>query len=428
MYGRTTGVGANRSTAVEPGIDADLGMLRSHATSSGAPLDARLVRAGMIVRLNQVLRGGSGLHPDVVPALVSALALEATPVLHDRGGIGTGDLGFLGELALALLGEAPFSDGVARALWRPHPGDALPILSSNAVTAATAALALAGLRTLAVHEECVEALSLVAMRGSREALAEPVGAARPHPGVPELLARQRSLVAASEHTPTRIQDSYGLRAFAQVGSTLRTAADALEATLAVELNCAPENPLVDAPNQDVYHHGNFHSSALAIALDAVKIALYSDAALALSRLTDLSSPETTGLSSFLGAGAAGANGVMLLEYNAAAALAMLRHESAPASLGSIVISRGVENHSSFATQAAQQLLTCIGLATDVLACEALAAHRALHMHDTTLRPGSELRRYDDQLTSAVDPDLDDRVLTQDLAAVRALLTAPHPRK
>src|SRR5690348_15058384 len=51
IYGRTTGVGANRTTSVSPS-DTDYGMrlLRSHAVDAGDPLDDRTVRAMLAVR------------------------------------------------------------------------------------------------------------------------------------------------------------------------------------------------------------------------------------------------------------------------------------------------------------------------------------------------------------------------------------------
>lgn len=54
-YGRTTGVGANRTTQVLAD-DKDYGMrlLRSHAVDAGDPLAARTVRAMLAVRLIQL--------------------------------------------------------------------------------------------------------------------------------------------------------------------------------------------------------------------------------------------------------------------------------------------------------------------------------------------------------------------------------------
>ena len=65
VYGRTTGVGANRDAVVAAGDASthDLRLLLSHAAGVGDLLDARTTRAAMLIRLNQLAAAGSGIHP-----------------------------------------------------------------------------------------------------------------------------------------------------------------------------------------------------------------------------------------------------------------------------------------------------------------------------------------------------------------------------
>lgn len=46
----------------------------------------------LAVRANQLLSGGSGIHPSFVTALTEALRLHVHPAVNAYGGIGTGDL------------------------------------------------------------------------------------------------------------------------------------------------------------------------------------------------------------------------------------------------------------------------------------------------------------------------------------------------
>ncbi|MBO9704507.1 MAG: aromatic amino acid lyase, partial [Arthrobacter sp.] len=162
VYGRTTGVGANRTVQVDAaGTEKDVSLLRSHATGSGAWLPDRVVRAGLLVRLNQLLRGGSGMHPDIIPALQGSLGSGELPRVHGFGAIGTGDLGFFGEVALGLMGESELSDGALHRSWWPHEGDALPFLSTNAMTIARAALVTSRLHAWLDWYEQVAALSFL---------------------------------------------------------------------------------------------------------------------------------------------------------------------------------------------------------------------------------------------------------------------------
>ncbi|HWT33898.1 MAG TPA: aromatic amino acid ammonia-lyase [Microbacterium sp.] len=420
VYGRTTGVGANRDTTVAQDVSSDLRLLRSHATGSGRPLPAATVRMALLIRLNQLLRGGSGIHPDAVDALRTALTADRIPAVHAAGAIGTGDLSALGEIALALLGDDAAEHPAA--LWRPHAGDALPFLSSNAVTIAAACAEIARLRHWQRRHAFVAALSFLAVRASRESLQPSVHAARPQNGQAEAASSILTLLADCDLPARRVQDSYGFRAYPQVTGALLDAAAGLEHVIGVDIVSASENPLIDLESRDAFHNGNFHGIPLALAADRVKLALTSVGQLSVARLTDISDPDMTGLTSFL-ADTPGGSGVMLLEYNQAAAQADLRQNAQPATLGSVVISRGVENHSSFSTQAVGQLRRCLDAAYDVLACELVAAIRALELHGD--RIAGPLATFVQSLAPLVDHDPADRPLTADLAAARTFLES-HP--
>jgi histidine ammonia-lyase len=110
VYGRSTGVGANRNEDVptEAAAEHGLRLLRSHAGAIGDELPAREVRAMLAVRANQLLAGGAGLRPTVVTALCEALESGVYPVVNEFGSVGTGDIAALAQVGLALVGERPW--------------------------------------------------------------------------------------------------------------------------------------------------------------------------------------------------------------------------------------------------------------------------------------------------------------------------------
>ncbi|WP_197364623.1 aromatic amino acid lyase, partial [Streptomyces clavuligerus] len=110
VYGRSTGVGANRGEDVPTASAADHGLrlLRSHAGAVGAELPAREVRAMLVIRAQQLLAGGAGLNPAAVTAICAALDSGAYPVVNEFGSVGTGDIAALAQLGLALVGEHPW--------------------------------------------------------------------------------------------------------------------------------------------------------------------------------------------------------------------------------------------------------------------------------------------------------------------------------
>jgi histidine ammonia-lyase len=113
VYGRSTGVGANRNEDVptEAAAEHGLRLLRSHAGAIGDELPARQVRAMLAVRANQILAGGAGLRPTVVTALCEALENGVYPLVNEFGSVGTGDIAALAQMGLALAGEHPWRGG-----------------------------------------------------------------------------------------------------------------------------------------------------------------------------------------------------------------------------------------------------------------------------------------------------------------------------
>jgi len=109
------------------------------------------------------------------------------------------------------------------------------------------------------------------------------------------------------------------------------------------------------------------------------------AELCAARLGDLVEPDLTGLPAFLASGPAGSSGVMILEYVAHDALGRLRHSAGPVTLGTAVISRGLEDHASFSPHAAGSALAAAAAYRTMLACELVAATRALRMAGTPPR-------------------------------------------
>ncbi|MFF0190633.1 aromatic amino acid ammonia-lyase [Streptomyces sp. NPDC005244] len=433
VYGRSTGVGANRNEDVptEAAAGHGLRLLRSHAGAIGEELPARQVRAMLAVRANQLLAGGAGLRPTVVTALCEALETGAFPVVNEFGSVGTGDIAALAQLGLALAGEHPWRGpgGAAPAALAPAPqpldnNDALALISSNALTLGQAALALHELRGLIGATQVVAALSLLAVDGSHEAYAAPVHAARPHRGSVEVARRMRELIGAADRpTPPlgRIQDPYGFRCLPQIHGPAQDAADALEEVLAVEINAAAENPLISPEDMAAYHHGGFYQAQLALALDHFRLAVTQVARLSTSRLSTLNEPVYTRLRPFLAGQEAASSGVMILEYAAGAALGDLRAFSAPASLGHAVLSRGVEEQASFASLAARQTLRACDAYRLVVGCELVAAVRALRQRG--LRPEPELPagRALELAEAVLDAEQADRPLTDDVTAAAALL-------
>jgi histidine ammonia-lyase len=374
----------------------------------------------MVVRLNQLAAGGSGVEPAVLGALAEALNTGKVPAVRRFGAIGTGDLHELASLGLCLLGEVPWRDGTTSPLSL-DPRDAAALMSSNAATLGEAALAFEDVRAQLQASVVIAAAALVAVGGDPDAYDPVVQQARPHGGQQLVAARLRELLAGQALKPSRIQDPYGYRALPQAHGPALDAAAQLERVLAVDMNSASENPLVDVAGGRVLHNGNFHSAYLAGALDSMSLALYRTATLSAARLSSLMDAGLTGLTPFLADGPPGSSGLMILEYVAQSCLAELRRSATPATVATAVISRGVEDHAPFSTEAARSLAQGAAAYRVLLACELVAGARAVRMRG--LAPTGPLGGALELALAALDPRTEDRPLDADLDEAEGLLPA-----
>jgi len=424
VYGRNTGVGANHVVDLSEHDRAEHGirLLRSHAAGTGPLLAPEVARAMLVVRLNQLGAGGSGVDPALLPVLADAINRGFTPPVPLYGAIGTGDLTALASTGLCLLGERAWQGGTGPP---PHfairTTEALAFISSSAATLGDAALACHDLAALLRAAIPVAALSLLAVRGSAEPYAEAVHLARPHPGQQRVAAAMRALLAAGPLTAARVQDPYGYRAFPQVHGPALDSVEHATGLLEAELNGSAENPLIDVAGHAVWHNGNFHAAYVGLALDAVRAALFQAAALSVARLGTVMEPSFTSLNPFLAEDRA-SSGVMILEYVAHSAVADIRRFAAPAALGGAVLSRGVEEHAGFATQSARATSDAVAAYRPVLACELIAATRALRLQDRE-PGGGGLREAYDLADSVLERATADRPLDGDLAAADGALAA-----
>ena len=437
VYGRTTGVGANRNVGLAQDDLAEHGLrlLRSHAAGSGPLQPADLGRAMLVTRLNQIGAGGSGVDPGVLGVLADALNRGFTPPVPLYGAIGTGDLTALASTGLCLLGERAWRTGTGSCgtgswgtgSWGTgppprfplRPAEALGFMSSNAATLGEAALACHDLGVLVRSAVVIAALSLLAVRGSLEPYAPAVHRGRPA-GQRRVASRMRTLLDGDPHPATRVQDSYGYRAFPQVHGPAGDSLGYATQVVTSELNAASENPVVNPAGHAVWHNGNFHAAYVGLALDSARAALFQTAALSAARLGTLVEPSFTGLHAFAADDPA-SSGVMILEYVAQSAVADLRRFATPAALGSAVLSRGVEEHAGFSTQSARASTDAVAAYRAVLACELAAAVRVLRMQDRAPAPGGPLRAAFDAADAVLDPRTADRPLDADLAAAERLL-------
>jgi histidine ammonia-lyase len=113
---------------------------------------------------------------------------------------------------------------------------------------------------------------------------------------------------------------------------------------------------------------------------------------------------------------------MSLEYVAHSSLADIRRLASPAALGTAVLSRGLEEQANFSTQAARAATDSVAAYRIVVACELVAAVRALRLRGDELAAGALLDALE-LAGGALDPRVADRPLDADVELADRLLPA-----
>jgi len=347
---------------------------------------------------------------------------NALPELLQYASIGTGDLAALAGTALTLIGERP---ATARLAPMPPWGadSALPFMSSSALTVGRSCLAVDELTRLERASSVIYMLSFVALDGNPSAFSSVAARAAAAPHVETVAARLRSLFTDDgrpDRRPARIQDPYGLRVYPVAQASVVASLDSLVGQLERTLNAAQENPLFDVEADQVVHHGAFYQASMSLELDGTTLALALTAPITHSRIRMLNDPDTNGGNACLAEDPDGSSGLMMVEYVAAGAIAEIRNAAQPASVGTLVLSRGSEEDATFASQGALQLERSVGAYRVLLSCELVGAVRLLRQ-----------RRLDDRFTGVLGEALalaaglprsdEDRDLRPDLGAADLLL-------
>lgn len=402
IYGLTVGVGLNKD---RPMVDVhgkltdeviaaskkfNIGLLHAHSGGIGEPMSQRIARATMVTRLNTLLTGGGGVQPEVIDAYVDFLNKGITPVIPGEGSIGEGDITVISHIGLAMIGEGdvyyqgkkvPAKVALERSKTSavvPYAKDALSILSSNAYSASSGALALNSLAHLLPLNSLVYATSLEALNGNVSPFLENTLALRPYPEVVAMGSHLRTLLAGSslwEHDDSRpLQDPLSFRSGVYLLAELKRSYQQAWDQLLVQLNSSDDNPGVaigvSAPSdrpQDrlgyvdqngvkgaVLPTANFEPLPWVLSFEQLSMALAHSSLANAQQVVKLNNPSFTGLTRFLGTdNTVHAFGAM---EKPVMSLAMRNKELAmPVSMDFMPVTGDIEDIATNAPQVAQRL-------------------------------------------------------------------------
>jgi histidine ammonia-lyase len=440
VYGINTGFGKLSSVKIEKkGLSRlQKNLIMSHASGVGEPLDVGEARLAMVLRINAIIKGHSGVRPRLVNKLVEIFNAKIVPVIPRQGSVGaSGDLAPLAHMALVPLGlgevfyrgkrmetgEAFARAGVKPIIFKSKEG--LALINGTQIMTAVAARALVGAYRAVRHADVAAAMTVEALKGTDVPFDDRIAGLRPQTGHAQSARNVRRLLSgswilASHVDCSKVQDPYCLRCVPQVHGASRGAFRHVEDVVTTEFNAVTDNPLIFPDVGDILSGGNFHGQPVAIASDYLGVAIAELGSISERRIENLVNPELSGLPAFLARRSGLHSGYMVAQVTAAALVSENKIYAHPASVDSIPTSANKEDHVSMGTIAAFKAARILANVEYVLAVEFLCAAEGLEYRGK-LNPGKGVMAAYRAVRKEISPLRKDRVLSVDVEKVAEMI-------
>ncbi|MEG1528271.1 MAG: histidine ammonia-lyase [Clostridia bacterium] len=442
VYGITTGFGKFSDVSISEQDSKKLqkNLIMSHACGVGEPIEKAYVRAMMLLRINALSVGNSGISRPTIDALVALLNSEVTPFVPSKGSLGaSGDLVPLAHMTLTLLGEGyAYYQGKkilaskALKLAKLQPieltsKEGLALINGTQAMCSYSCICLYQAIRLNKIADIVASLTIEAERGITDAFDSRIQKLRNQDGQIETAKNILRLLKGSQRTTRqgqiRVQDAYTLRCVPQIHGASK---DALKYCLRIvgnEVNAVTDNPIIFPETAEAYSGGNFHGQYLAMTLDFLGISLAELANVSERRIERLVNPQLSGLPAFLVKKGGLNSGFMIPQYVAASLVGENKIYAHPACVDSISSSANQEDHVSMGMTAARKTKVIVENVTNVLAIELLTASQAIDFGDASKALGKGTSVAYKAVREVVSFMNKDRIIYTDIEKCAELITS-----
>ncbi len=440
VYGLTTGFGKFANIRIKKEEIAELqeNLILSHATGIGNNLSEEETRAIMLLRINVLAKGHSGIRLSTLESLIEMLNKGVHPCIPEKGSVGaSGDLAPLSHLALVILGkgsdvykgktitgeEAMKQADITPVVLQAKEG--LALNNGTQVMAGVGALNLLRSENLCQVADVIAAMTVDSLKGTSAAFDNLVHDLRPHIGQVESAKNLTDLLNGSKLRESHkdcenVQDPYSLRCTPQVNGAVREALKYVRNVIEIEMNSATDNPLIFPEQDKVISGGNFHGEPVAFALDTMGFTVAELANISDRRIEQMMNPALNrDLKPFLAPRPGLDSGFMIAQVSSAALVSENKILAHPSSVDSVPTSANQEDHVSMGTIGAMKARTIIDNTAFVLGIELMSACQAL---DTREFPTSDaLEAVKAEVRKEIEHLHKDRIITNDINAAKQLV-------
>lgn len=439
MYGTTTGFGSLVSQVIPP-EDAETlqrNIIITHSTAVGEPLDEESVRGIMLMALQSLGQGVSGvriglleqyremLNRNVIPRVprhgsVGYLSTEAHIAMVAIGG---GQAWYQGQLldggqALARAGLAP---------WVLSYKEGLSLTNGTLSPTALSAIAIYDLINCAKAADVVAAVSLEALHGLPKAYEKRIMGVRPQSAQAATAENMLRLLADSQvveqYKDSHVQDALSLRCIPQAHGAVKLALTNALAAVEDELNGCCDNPIFFPEGDDgvVLSNGNPDAGFQGIQMDACCIAAAYLAKMSERRNTRFLDANLSGMPSYLVKKPGLNSGLMIPQYSQAGILNEMRMLATPATVDNVTTSGNQEDYVSMGYNACRKAQDTARLLEYVLAIELMSGFQAQQFTQRELSRGKGTARVLELVGAKVPVMEEDMYLYPHLETLRDLI-------
>ena len=440
VYGINTGFGKFSDVSInESDVHAlQLHLIRSHACGMGEPFEEIVSRAMVVLRLNALLKGFSGIRLEVLERLVYMVNHRIHPVIPQQGSLGaSGDLAPLSHLALVLIGEGFVWDGnnyiASHLVWKKHNMKPIVLEAKEGLALINGTQAMTALgvvnwlesETLAFQSEWIAALTMEALYGITDAFHPAIHEARGYSEQMGVAKRMLQWLNGSKlvtrQGEKRVQDAYSIRCIPQIHGASWQVLAYVKEKLEIEMNAATDNPLIVENGEVIISGGNFHGQPIAFAMDFLKVAMAELANVSERRIERLVNPHLNeGLPPFLSPKPGLQSGAMILQYAAASLVSENKTLAHPASVDSIPSSANQEDHVSMGTIGARHAHQIIQNCRRVIAIEAICASQGVEYRGINLMSPALHNKWH-EIRTTVPSITEDRIFSVDIETTNLYL-------
>ncbi len=397
-YGINTGFGKLSDVSIKKCDVAKLqeNLIKSHACGVGEVFSEEVVRGMLLLRVNALIKGNSGIRLEVIEKMIEFLNKNLIPVIFSQGSLGaSGDLAPLSHMALPIIGlgevfymgeRLPAKIGLEKAgikaIDHLQAKEGLSLINGTQAMTSLAAINLLEANDLVSLSLYNLGLTMQALRGIIDVFDPRIHESRNQIGQIEVAKKMLVLLSDSKlmtrQGDLRVQDAYSLRCSPQVIGASLDAINYAKNTVEREMNAVTDNPLVFVEDKSVISAGNFHGQPIALAMDFLAIAISELANISERRLERMVNASlSNGLPAFLVKNSGINSGFMIVQYSAASLVSENKVLSHPASVDSIPSSANQEDHVSMGTISARKAKSIIDNTHYVLAMELFTALQAV---------------------------------------------------